>query len=95
MEPFRGMLAEACSHVKPLPLLLSADRAGELVFFELFTFVGGQSRTGPAAPRRTTLGRVPPSPRGDLALQMHPFFFPFWVGVKLRTVGPESAFEAS
>lgn len=78
MELFKGMSAGACSHVKPLPrrlYVLSAEQGAELVFFELFTFVRGQSRTGPSALRQTTLGRVPPGPRGDLALQMHPFFF--------------------
>lgn len=69
--------------MKPLPRrlsALSAERGAEVFFFELFTFVGGQSRTGPAARRQTTLGRVPPGPRGDLALQMPRFFFLLLLG---------------
>lgn len=80
MERLKGTLAGggAGLHAKPLPwwrYVVSAERGAELVFCELFTSVGGQSRTGPAALRQTTLGHVPAGPNGDLALQMAPFFW--------------------
>lgn len=75
----------------------TSETGAELVFFcELFTFVGGQRRTGPAALRQSTLGRVPPGPPGDLALQMAPYFLGEGGGGGGwgHTVGPKSAFGA-
>lgn len=98
MGQFEGMLRGACWSVKPLPQRWSAlwaERGAEVFFFELCTFVGGQSRTGPAARRQTTLGRVPLGPplviwRFRCLVYALGFFIYFlgWGG-KLCTVGPQ------